>query len=113
MSRLTFSWPAPTASTVVGDGPGHTVVIVNKAHLVAGTGGALSVTQVTGAAQVAGAQAAVAAQPQLLQLFLWHRPLSHPQQDFFWQPLLQQVGAGAQQVGATAGAHAAGAAQVA
>ncbi|MEK6257806.1 MAG: hypothetical protein AABP62_04220 [Planctomycetota bacterium] len=130
---LTFPWPAAILSTVFGVGLGHSVVIVvvSTAQRQQAAGAAQVGPQAAGAAQVgaqaagaahAGAQAAgaaqVGAQPVLQQLrrTLQQRTLGQrifgilKQQDFLQQllqPLLQQVGAGAQQVGA----QAAGAAQ--
>ena len=128
---LTFPWPVTILSTVLGDGLGHSVVIVSRAQRQQAAGAAQVGAQAAGAAQV-GAQAAgaaqVGAQPVLQQLLrtLQQRILGHLifgqqslgslKQDLCPQPLLQQVGAGAQQVGAQAtgaaheGAQAAGAA---
>ena len=130
---LTFPWPVTILSTVLGDGLGHSVVIVSRAQRQQAAGAAQVGAQAAGAAQV-GAQAAgaaqVGAQPVLQQLLrtLQQRILGHLifgqqslgslKQDLCPQPLLQQVGAGAQQVGAQAtgaaheGAQAAGAAHV-
>ena len=122
-------WPAAILSTVLGDGLGHSVVIVSTAQRQQAAGAAQVGPQAAGAQQLgaqaagaaqAGAQAGAAhvgAQPVLQQLLrtLQQRILGHlifgiRKQDL-WQPLLQpelqQVGAGAQQLGA----QAAGAAQ--
>ena len=105
-------------------GLGHSIVIVSTVQRQQAAGAAQVGPQAAGAAQV-GAQAAgaaqVGAQPELQQLLrtLQQRILGQcslgilKQQDFLQQllqPLLQQVGAGAQQVGAAAGAQATGAA---
>ena len=139
---LTFPWPAAILSTVLRDGLGHSVVIVvvSTAQRQQAAGAAQVGPQAAGAAHV-GAQAAGAAQvgaqpveqPELQQLLRTLQQRILGQWNFgilkqcdLWQPLLQpvlqQVGAGAQQLGAAGaqtaagaqqlGAHAAGAAQV-
>ncbi len=126
---LTFPRPTAFLSTVLGDALDHLVVNINSDYLQQAAGAAQVGPQAAGAAQVgpqaagaaqAGAQAGAAhvgAQPveqpvlqQLLrtlqQRILGQRIFGIVKQDFL-QPVLQQVGAGAQQLGA----QAAGAAQ--
>ena len=125
---LTFPRPTAFLLTVLGNALDHSVIIVNSVQRQQAAGAAQVGPQAAGAAQV-GAQAAGAAQAgaqtgaahvgahvlqQLLrtlqQRILGQRIFGILKQDLWQQllqPVLQQVGAGAQQLGA----QAAGAAQ--
>lgn len=125
---LTIPKPATLLSTVHADGPSHSIVFVSTAQRQQATGAAqVGAHAAAGAAHV-GAQVDLQQRLRTLQQRTFGQRIfgNLKQQDFLQQllqPLLQQVGAGAQQLGAAGaqaaaagaqqlGAHAAGAAQV-